>query len=265
MGAETTAIAVDIPPRSLAVRIVGIQIALVAAAIVLWQLISELPGVATLVGTPYGAAQQLVHWTVDPQFWGNVATTTLNALAGFLIGVIGACVCLALTWPVRIVRRFVAPYLAILNAVPRVALAPLFIVWFGIGSGSSIAFVISMIFLMIYINIFTGLSTIDEVYVQNGKMLGARGWQLAQSVYIPAVVTWIMSSLRLAAIWSVLAAAVAEYLAGARGLGGYLSRGGVLGDPNMLIAAAIVIAVISLIADALLSRLEKRFSRWRLF
>jgi len=265
MGTETRAIAVDVPPRSDTPKILGVQVAIGVGFIVFWALIAQLPGVATLIGTPLGSLAQLGEWVVDPAFWGNVSITVGNAIAGFFIGVIGACLFLAVTYPIRIVRRFVSPFLAILNAVPRVALAPLFIVWFGIGSGSSIAFVVSMIFLMIYINIFTGLSTIDEVYVHNAKMLGARGWQLAQSVYIPAVGTWIMSSLRLAAIWSVLGAAVAEYLAGARGLGGYLNRGGVLGEPDMLIAAAIVIAIISLIADALLSRLEKRYSRWRLF
>ncbi|GAA1996896.1 ABC transporter permease [Microbacterium pumilum] len=265
MGTETRAIAVEVPPRSAVGKIVGIQFAIGAAFVLIWQLIGEVPGVATLIGTPLGTLAQLGEWVFDPEFWGNVATTVMNAFVGFLIGVIGACVFLALTYPIRLVRRFVSPFLAVLNAVPRVALAPLFIVWFGIGSGSSIAFVVAMIFLMIYINIFTGLSTIDQVYVHNAQMLGARGWQLAQSVYIPAVGTWIMSSLRLAAIWSVLGAAVAEYLAGSRGLGGYLARGGVLGEPDMLIAAAIVIAIISLIADALLSRLEKRYARWRLF
>jgi NitT/TauT family transport system permease protein len=245
--------------------VIVIQVLLVVLFMGAWHLAGSIPGVSTLIGSPIGTVEQLGKWLPDPKFWANASGTLLNGLAGLGLGFVLACVLLLITWPFDFARRFSAPFISVLNAVPRIALAPLFIVWFGIGSGSAVAFVVAMIFLLIYINVFTGLSSIDEVYPDNARVLGARGIWLARSVYIPAVAAWLMTSLRMAAIWSILGAAVAEYLAGSRGLGGYLSRGAILGAPDMLIAAAIVIAVFSLIIDRVLQTLETRFSRWRIF
>ncbi|WP_280399757.1 ABC transporter permease [Nocardia carnea] len=231
-----------------------------------WQAVVSLsPAAEPLIGSPAMVAEQILSWVADAQFWSDVVVTLTNAAIGFVVGVSAACLCVALSWPFALVRRFLSPFLVVANAIPRIALAPLFILWFGIGTTSAALFVASLIFLIVYLNVFNGLSTIDPVYAENARILGAGGSALATSVYIPAVTGWLMTSLRLAAIWAVLGAAVAEYLAGSVGLGSYLSRGNILGMPELLVSAAVVIALISLAADKGLSVLERRYTQWRLF
>nr|WP_271213090.1 ABC transporter permease [Rhodococcus wratislaviensis]GLK40027.1 ABC transporter permease [Rhodococcus wratislaviensis] len=242
------------------------QVILWGVLLGMWQAVASLsPAAETLVGSPAMVAEQIISWVGDPQFWSDVAVTVQNAAIGFVGGVSAACLCVALSWPFALVRRFLSPFLVIANAIPRIALAPLFILWFGIGTTSAALFVASLIFLIVYLNVFNGLSSIDPVYAQNARVLGAGRVGLATSVYIPAVTGWLMTSLRLAAVWAVLGAAVAEYLAGSIGLGSYLSRGNILGRPELLVSAAVVIALISLAADKSLSVLERRFTQWRLF
>ncbi|UOY03191.1 ABC transporter permease [Blastococcus sp. PRF04-17] len=247
-------------------RILGAQVLLWGGLIGLWQLAANrVPVVETITGSPVLVTRQLGLFVTDPLFWQDVGITVRSAAVGFAFGVSSACLSVALTWPFALVRRFIAPFLVIANAVPRIALAPLFILWFGIGTTSAAVFVASLIFLIVYLNVFSGLSSIDTVYVHNAKVLGAgRGW-LARSVYVPAVTGWLMTSLRLAVVWAVLGAALAEYLGGSQGLGSYLTRGNILGDPALLVGAATVIAVISLLADRALAHVERRFTQWRLF
>lgn len=231
-----------------------------------WQVgASFVAGTQTLIGSPALVAEQLSAWMSDSQFWTNVGLTVKSALIGFAAGTAAACVAVAVSWPFAIVRQFLAPFLVIANAIPRIALAPLFILWFGIGTTSSAVFVASIIFLIVYLNVFSGLSSIDIVYSQNAKVLGAGRRWLAASVYIPAVTGWLMTSLRLAIVWAVLGASLAEYLAGSTGLGSYLARGNILGQPELLVGAAVVIAIISLLADRSLALIERKYSAWRLF
>jgi NitT/TauT family transport system permease protein len=247
-------------------QVVLAQILIWGALILVWHLISvSISGMASLIGSPGMVLERLSQWVREPAFWANVGTTVNSALTGFLVGTAAACVSVALTWPIPLVRRFLAPFLIIANAVPRVALAPLFILWFGIGTTSAAMFVTSIIFLIVYLNVYNGLSSIDTIYDQNARVLGAGRLWRAGSVYIPAVMGWLMSSLRLALIWAILGAALAEYLAGSRGLGSYLARGNILGQPDMLLGAAVTIALLSLAADRLLAVVERRFSQWRLF
>ncbi len=242
------------------------QIALWVSLLGAWQLAAAFgTSVETLIGSPVLVFEQLVEWIPDPGFWTDVLVTLRSALLGFAIGTVAACVAVTLSWPFELVRRFLAPFLVVANAIPRIALAPLFILWFGIGTTSAAVFVSSLIFLIVYLNVFNGLSSIDPVYAQNARVLGAGAGWLASSVYVPAVAGWLVTSLRLAVIWSVLGAALAEYLAGSSGLGSYLSRGNILGEPALLVGAAIVIALISLVADRLLASIERRYSQWRLF
>jgi NitT/TauT family transport system permease protein len=247
-------------------RLLGAQLVLWGLLLGGWQLAADqVAGVETLTGSPVLVAEQLRAFVGDPLFWRDTGITVRSAAFGFALGVSAACLSVALTWPFALVRRFLAPFLVIANAVPRIALAPLFILWFGIGTTSAAVFVASLIFLIVYLNVFSGLSSIDTVYVQNARVLGAGRTWLARSVYVPAVTGWLMTSLRLAVVWAVLGAALAEYLGGSRGLGSYLTRGNILGDPALLVGAATVIAVISLIADRVLALVERRFTQWRLF
>ncbi|MET4538451.1 NitT/TauT family transport system permease protein [Arthrobacter bambusae] len=249
-----------------AIQVVGAQVGIWGALILIWHLTAAtIPGMDHLIGSPGLVLERLSQWVREAAFWSNVLTTITSALTGFLFGAAAACISVAITWPIPLMRRFLSPFLIIANAVPRVALAPLFILWFGIGTTSAAMFVTSIIFLIVYLNVYNGLSSIDAIYDQNARVLGAGRWWRATSVYIPAVMGWFMSSLRLALIWAILGAALAEYLAGSRGLGSYLARGNILGQPDMLLGAAVVIALLSLIADRLLAVVERRFTQWRLF
>jgi NitT/TauT family transport system permease protein len=163
-----------------------------------------------------------------------------------------------------LLRNFLSPFIVILNAVPRVALAPLFILWFGIGIRAGTAFVIAIIFFLVFVNLFTGVQTIDRLYLMNARALGGGKLWILREVYIPSVLAWLIASLRNAVALALLGAAVAELIAGTAGLGFLIAQGTNSGNSAEVIAAALILALVTLLANSVISRVERNLLAWQL-
>ena len=238
---------------------IGVWVVLIGG----WQLLaSASDGLTGLVGSPSGVIQSAQELFGDGG-WSAVWTTLRTAFIGYLLGVALACVATAVLVPSRLVMEFLDPVLMVLNAIPRVSIAPIFILWLGIGIKAGIAFVVTTIFLIVFLNLYAGIRSIDPVYGQNLRCLGAPRLALVRHVYAPSVFGWLMTSLRTSAAWALLAAALAEYMAGNEGLGYLLAKGGTSADPDLVVAAATVIALMALTSSIVLGSVERRFSQWR--
>jgi NitT/TauT family transport system permease protein len=242
------------------------QALIVLGVMVAWTEVGSGQTESLIISTPHKVGDWIWNWINGRRADGlNDLNRTLEGAAyGFVIGValgVPLAVALASWWWLR---RFFAPFLAVLNALPKLALAPLFILLLGNTLKAQAYFVGSGILFIAFYNVFTGLRSIDQVYIQSARVLGASPLWLARQVYAPAIVGWLMTSLRLMVAWALTGALVMEYLASSSGMGFVVATGQQLGDADQVIGAVLVVATVALFADQVIARVERHFTKWRL-
>jgi NitT/TauT family transport system permease protein len=218
-------------------------------------------------GRPSGIVTRLHDWishgTEFGSLWLQVWVTMKEALLGFLYGVVGGVVLGVLLGQVRFLADVVGPYIKVANAVPRIVLGSIFVVWLGLGTTSKVALAAVLVFFVVFFNAFQGTREVNQQLVANVQVLGASRLQIVRHVVLPSSLTWIIASLHVAFGFSVIGAIVGEYLGAQKGLGLVISTAQNNFDPNGVFAAMLIIAAIALGAEALISQLEKRLLRWR--
>ena len=239
------------------------QASLFLLLVVIWQLVAISNPILTIeLSTPVKVAEQLRDW-LNLDGWGQVWITISTALAGLVVGTALACLATAVLASSRLLRAFMAPFIVVLNAIPRIALAPLFILWFGIDARAGVAFVVVITFFVVFVNLFTGIEQIEPLLLMNARTLGASRLWLLREVYLPSVLVWLLASLRNTVALALLGAAVAELIAGTAGLGYLMGQGTNNGDSAEVIGAALILAAITLVASGLIDAAERRLLAWK--
>src|SRR5436190_15842948 len=150
-----------------------------------------------------------------------------------------------------------------MNAVPRVVLAPLFLLWFGLGVASKVALAVTLVFFVMFFNTYQGVRDVDRVLIDNARMLGASELQLVRHVLVPSALTWIFSSLHTSLGFALVGAAVGEYLGSARGLGYVISQAEGTFDTTGVFAGMAVLGLVVVMVSAGVTRLERWLLRWK--
>ena len=245
-------------------RVLAWQIAVGAGALGLWQLLVSLEVLDSFfVSRPSDIAQRVVSWVVSGSLWRHLATTLEESLLGLLIGsALGIVLGFSLARS-PILARIFDPYIKGLNAVPRVVLAPLFLLWFGLGIWSKVALAVTLVFFVMFFNTYQGVRDAQRVLIDNARMLGASERQLVRHVLIPSALTWIFSSLQTSLGFAMVGAVVGEYLGSTRGLGHVISQAEGTFDTTGVFAGMTVLAIVVVIASAGVTRLERWLLRWK--
>jgi len=242
------------------------RVLIVVAFVGAWQAIGTRSSVERLTfSTPESVLTTLGRWTNDAAFWRDLGITLTEAVLGYLMGVVSGVVLAAVVFSSTTIERFLRPFVAVFNALPKVVLAPLFLLWFGIGISSKVYFTASVIFFIIFYGVYTGMKAIDVSLVNNMRALGASTVDLTVHVYAPAILTWIVAGLRLSFTFAILATVLGEFLGGTEGLGVRISLATQQLQNNVVIAGLIAIALVAVLVDRSLVRVERRFTRWKLF
>jgi NitT/TauT family transport system permease protein len=242
------------------------RVLIVVAFVGAWQAIGTRSPVERLTfSTPESVLTTLGRWTNDATFWRDLGITLTEAVLGYLMGVVSGVVLAAVVFSSTTIERFLRPFVAVFNALPKVVLAPLFLLWFGIGISSKVYFTASVIFFIIFYGVYTGMKAIDVSLVNNMRALGASTVDLTVHVYAPAILTWIVAGLRLSFTFAILATVLGEFLGGTEGLGVRISLATQQLQNNVVIAGIIAIALVAVLVDRSLVRVERRFTRWKLF
>src|SRR5262245_5473562 len=212
---------------------------------------------------PSDIAARIVSWVSSGSIWRHLAVTLEESLLGLLVGAaIGISLGFALA-RAPFAARVLDPYIKMLNAVPRVVLAPLFLLWFGLGIWSKVALAVTLVFFVMFFNTYQGVRDADRVIVDNVRMLGATKRQLVRHVLIPSALTWIFSSLQTSLGFAMVGAVVGEYLGAARGLGYVISQAEGTFDTTGVFAGMTVLAVVVVVVSAGVTRLEQWLLRWK--
>ena len=155
------------------------------------------------------------------------------------------------------------PYIKAANSMPRVILAPIFAVWFGLGVWSKVALGVTLVFFIVFFNVYQGVREVSPVVLANARMLGASPRQLLRSVYLPSAMSWVFSSLHTAVGLAFVGAVVGEYLGSARGVGYLILQAEGVFDINTVFAGILVLTAFALSFDALVGAIENRLLAWR--
>ena len=245
--------------------VLAIQVVIVAVLLLAWEW-----SVATgrldrfFYSQPSAIARQLWTWFSSGSVWPHIGMTLLATLLGFAIGtLLGLVVGFVLARSETLGRVF-EPLLALLNGMPRVVLAPLMILWFGLGLTSKVALSVLVVFLIVFYAVYSGIREVDSNLIANARILGANERQLTWHVLIPSALTWIFSSLRVSVGFALVGAVVAEYLGSNQGVGFLIANATSFFQATGVFAGLIVLMLMVAGINLVLRAVERRFSAWKL-
>ncbi len=218
---------------------------------------------AFFFGKPLLVLERIWDWFAGGKIYEHLLVTLIETLLAFGIGTalgLGVGLWLALS---PLASALADPYIKAMNAMPRVILAPIFAVWFGLGILSKVALGITLVFFIVFFNVYQGVREVSPVVLNNARMLGASGGQLLRTVYVPSAMSWVFSSLHTSVGMAFVGAVVGEYLGSARGVGYLILQAEGAFDINTVFAGIFVLTAFALVLDALVSTMEKRLLVWR--
>ncbi|MFD8247117.1 ABC transporter permease [Nocardia sp. NPDC059691] len=253
--------------RRARIRTWGLRVALVTLWLGAWELTATVWIDPFFYSKPSLIWARLVEWfTEGTQFgsiWLQIYTTVQEAVLGFVIGTVAGVVLGVLLGRSRYWAEVLAPFIKALNAVPRIVLASLFIIWFGLGLSSKVATVVVLVFFAVFFNAFTGAREVDGNVIDNARILGASRRQVLVSIVLPSATTWILSSLHTAFGFALIGAVVGEYAGASKGLGLLISNAQGTFDSAGIYAGMIIVTVAALIAEWGIGMAENRLLKWR--
>jgi len=240
------------------------QIALGLSGVGLWQGLVSLKLLDPFfVSRPTDIVRRVGSWMSAGTLWAHLSVTLEESLLGLAAGaVLGIGVGFLLARS-PMLARVLDPYIRMLNAIPRVVLAPLFLLWFGLGIWSKVALAVTLVFFVMFFNTYQGVRDASRVLIDNVRMLGATERQLVRHVLVPSALTWIFSSLHTSLGFAVVGAVVGEYLGSTRGLGYVIAQAEGTFDTTGVFAGMTVLALVVLIVGAGVTRLERWLLRWK--
>ncbi|HXS42566.1 MAG TPA: ABC transporter permease [Stellaceae bacterium] len=195
--------------------------------------------------------------------WPHLGATFGAALGGLFVGLVVGTVLGAAAAMVPVIAELLEPVMILLNAVPRVVLAPLFVIWLGIGLASKIALAFILVAVLVFFTVFTGIRQVDRRLVERVITLGGGRATLLREVYMPSVTAWLLGNLKVAVGFAFTGAVVGEFVAATKGLGYLLSFAQSTYNAALMLALVFLIMLFVLLIFALSERLEKRLTRWR--
>ena len=219
---------------------------------------------AFFFGEPLKIFDRVDHWFfIDGDIYRHLGVTLLETVLAFGIGTalgLGTGLWLALS---PFAAAFLDPYIKAMNAMPRVILAPIFAVWFGLGVASKVALGVTLVFFVVFFNVYQGVKEVSPVILANARMLGASPRQLLRHVYLPSATSWVFSSLHTSVGLAFVGAVVGEYLGSSQGVGYLILQAEGSFDIDTVMAGILVLTVCALALDALVGRVERSLMKWQ--
>jgi len=244
-------------------RIFSIRLFIIAVALVAWQVSSGTLVDPYFISSPARIGGDLAQGFATGRLLSDVGTTMLEAGIGLVLGMISGIVAgLAFAfW--RTVDRVLEPILGALNAIPRPALAPLFVLWFGLGMTSKVLVAWSLVFFVAFYNAYQGVKSIDQDVINSVRVMRASRTQLLRMVVLPAVFTWVFAAFKLSVGYALVGAIVGEFVGATSGLGFQLTQAQGLLDTDRVFAIVVLTGLVAAFVLYLADRAENALLKWR--
>lgn len=233
-----------------------------------WQLLASFNWIDPFFfSSPKAILLQIIDWfqngTSQGPLYIHFLVTFEETILSFVLGVILGVIAGYALGMSEVLSVIFGPYIQMLNALPRVVLAPIFILWLGLDMSSKVALGVTLTFFVVFFNAFQGVREVDRTLVNNALLLGANKKQLALHVIIPSALTWILSSLHSSFGFALVGAVVGEFIGATKGLGFLISQAQGAFNTTGVFAAMVLLSITALAADWAVGQLEKRFIAWR--
>lgn len=251
------------------------QIAALVGFFVFWHVMTK-PGLvphflfakendaAFFLGEPLKIFERVWDWfAVNRDIYRHLWITLVETLLAFGIGTAAGLTTgmwLALS---PLAAAILDPYIKALNSMPRIILAPIFAVWFGLGIASKVALGFTLVFFIVFFNVYQGVKEVSPTVLASVRMLGANQRQLLRHVYLPSAMSWVFSSLHTSVGLAFVGAVVGEYLGSAAGVGYLIHQAEMVFDINTVMAGILVLTAFALVLDAVVGAVEKRLMKWQ--
>ena len=216
-----------------------------------------------LVSSPEAVGARLWRWTLDGTLWRNLSVTLEATAFGFLIGC-GVGFGLGLLFGrLQLLAEVFDPYLTAIYSIPKIALAPLFIIWFGIGIESKIAVSAAIVFFVIFLNTYTGVREVNPLYVNTTRIMGGGETAVMRYVIIPSAASWVITGLKVSVPYALVGTVIGEFMSSNSGIGFLINQATGLFNTASVFAGIIVLAVVGALINTGLKYLERWVLRWR--
>jgi NitT/TauT family transport system permease protein len=249
--------------------LLGLQLLVAVVALALWQFFATVPVLGKVwlppffFSNPVDVFSQIVAWFASGVIWKHLLVTLWESILAFVIGSgAGAMVGFWFARQPRVAAVF-DPYVKMVNALPRVVLAPIFTLWLGLGIWSKVALGVTLVFFIVFFNVYQGIKEVSQTVRDNGRMLGMNERQLMRHVYWPSALSWMFSSLHTSVGFAVVGAVVGEYLGSAAGLGYLIQQAEGVFDVAGVFAGMFVLSAFVILIDMAVTLVERRLLVWR--
>lgn len=246
-----------------ALGLFGLRLLLLVVVLAVWQFAVQLGWINPFfLSEPTAVIGRIGHLLGTGQLYSDMAFTLENVLAGFLISAVAGIASACLLYKVPLLQKTVDPFIMALYSTPRLALAPLFTIWFGVGAASKIALVVSLSYFIMLLNTYSGLTNVNERLISQVRMMGGSDWFVFRKVSLPASVPWLLSGTRVGLGFALIGAVVGELIISEQGLGLRMSRASGLFDTTGVFAYLVIVALLGMVLDQLVRLLERSLAGW---
>jgi len=251
------------------VQLTILQVLVAVIAVAAWYLLATTPIFGHILlppfffSNPVDVASQIVAWFASGVIWKHLWVTLEESILAFVLGSFGGV--LVGFWFARQPRTAAVfdTYVKMANALPRVVLAPIFTLWLGLGIWSKVALGVTLVFFIVFFNVYQGVKEVSQTVLANARMLGMNERQLMRHVYWPSALSWMFSSLHTSVGFAVVGAVVGEYLGSAAGLGYLIQQAEGVFDVGGVFAGMFVLAAFVIVIDTVVTLVERRLLAWR--
>jgi NitT/TauT family transport system permease protein len=239
------------------------QVVLIVVVLAAWQLGSGRLFDPFFVGNPAGVAKVLISDLGDPRFWNDLRVTAIEMSLGYLLGALGGIVLGILFARWRLAADIFDPFFAGLNSLPRIALAPLLVIWFGIDIASKVVLAATLVFFLTFFTTLAGIRSVDPALVDVARLVGANERQIFRFVMLPGAAAWVITGLKMSLPYALIGVIVGEFLVASSGLGYRLNFYSTSYNTNGTFAMLLVMMGLMMGLNGLMALLERHALRWR--
>lgn len=246
------------------VQLVALQVLVLVGFFLIWHVLTATKILDPFFfGTPGAVLERVYKEFATGTVYKHLYITLLETLLAFVIGTVGGIVFGFWFARAPLISAIFDPYIKAMNALPRVVLAPIFALWLGLGIWSKVALGVTLVFFIVFFNVYQGVKEVNPNILANTRMLGANNHQLLRSVYLPSAMSWVFSSLHTAVGFALVGAVVGEYLGSSAGLGYRIAQAEGVFDTVGVFAGMMILTIFVIIIDAIVTVVEKRLLVWR--
>ena len=246
-----------------AARMTVYRLLLLAVLLAIWQVASGGLIPEFFISKPSAILQALWRQVQSGNLFFHIGITATEAFVGFLAGAVAGVVAGVLLGRIGFLADLLQPFILAFYSLPKIALAPLFILWIGIGIEMKIVLTATVVFFLVFLNTFTGVRSVSKELEAILHLMGANERHVLTKVVLPSAVTWVFTGLRISVPYALIGAIVGELIASNRGLGFLLANASGQFDTAGVFAALLVIMALAFVLNALVRVVEIKAMPWK--